>query len=115
MTAIGSTKYGMVQSYRPHGRPEHYICACCVMSVGVPQDDGRYCSTCRAALDGHEARDLAWLRRCAVARDELREIDRCFPGHLDQHAWRYLHEDGQDLDEIESGAVAHEEARRESR
>ncbi len=108
---IGHTKYGPVQTFQRHERPRHYICACCVMHVGVPQDDGRYCSTCRAELERCEETD--WLRRCKAARAELREIDRLYPTHLDYHAWRYLHEDGQDQDEIGEDAIAHEEARRE--
>lgn len=114
MSLIGHTKYGPVQTFLRHDRPRNYICACCVMSVGVPQDDGRFCSTCRAELEAQaKGAPSSWLERCKASRDELREIDRLFPAHLDYHAWRYLHDDGQDLDEMGDDAVAHEEARQE--
>lgn len=113
---IGHTKFGPVQTFRAHERPPHYVCASCIMQVGCPQDDETYCSTCRVEIE-KEARGnrSTWLRRCETARAELREIERLFPGHLDAHSWTYLHEDGQDQDQLEDAAIAQEEARREVR
>ena len=109
---IGQTKYGPVQTFRRHDRPRNYVCACCVMSVGVPQDDGRYCSTCRSELEKQAKGEPSdWLKRCKDARDELREIDRLYPAHLDYHAWRYLHDDGQDYDEMMDSAATRRRAR----
>lgn len=77
-------------------------------------EDVEVCGACQRAFDSG---DSIWMRAQSDRRKELRaleasgELERSYP----RHPWWDLHEIGQDWDELEDGAVRHEELRMEGR